>query len=152
MKGGTELVKLKKITEVGIAVKDLERTTQLFVDLLGGEAGDIMDMPIFGMRLRMVKLANVDFEIMEPTDENGLIAKFISDRGEGLHHVAFAVDELAGRLGILKEQGCKLINETPLDILGGKVGFVHPKAFSGVMFELIEYPKDYEFPDGTINK
>lgn len=144
-------MKLKKITEVGIAVRDLEASTKLFVDLLGGEAGDIMDVPLFGMRFRMVKLGNVDFELMEPTDENGLIARFIDSRGEGLHHVAFAVDDLAGRLAALKEQGCRLINETPLDLLGGKFAFVHPKAFSGVMFELIEYPKDYVFPDGEVN-
>lgn len=144
-------MELKKITEVGIAVKDMEKTTQLFVNLLGGEAGNVIDVPLFGMRFRMVKLANIEFEIMEPTDEKGLIAKFIRDRGEGLHHLAFAVDDLADRLSFLKQQGCQLINESPLDILGGKVGFVHPKAFSGVMFELIQYPRGYEFPDGDIN-
>lgn len=144
-------MELKKITEVGIAVKDMEKTTQLFVNLLGGEAGNVVDVPLFGMRFRMVKLANIEFEIMEPTDEKGLIAKFIRDRGEGLHHLAFAVDDLADRLSFLKQQGCQLINESPLDILGGKVGFVHPKAFSGVMFELIQYPRGYEFPDGDIN-
>ena len=145
-------MKLKKITEVGIAVKDLEKTTRLMVDLLGGQAGEITEVPLFGMRFRMVKLANIEFELMEPTDENGLIARFIRDRGEGLHHVAFAVDDLAARLTFLKEQGCKMINETPLDLLGGKVGFVHPKAFSGVMFELIEYPRGYVFPDGDVNR
>ncbi|MCX5851143.1 MAG: VOC family protein [Deltaproteobacteria bacterium] len=144
-------MELKKITEVGIAVKDMEKTTQLFVNLLGGEAGNVIDVPLFGMRFRMVKLANIEFEIMEPTDEKGLIAKFIRGRGEGLHHLAFAVDDLADRLSFLKQQGCQLINESPLDILGGKVGFVHPKAFSGVMFELIQYPRGYEFPDGDIN-
>ena len=144
-------MKLKKITEVGIAVKNMEATTRLFVDLLGGEAGEVTEVPLFGMRFRMVRLGNVDFELMEPTDENGLIAKFIGSHGEGLHHVAFAVDDLAGQLVFLKEKGCRLINETPLDILGGKVGFVHPKAFSGVMFELIEYPKEFVFPDGEAN-
>ena len=54
---------LKKITEVGIAVKDLEKTTKLLVDLLGGKAGEIIDVGIYGMRFRMVRLGNVDFEI-----------------------------------------------------------------------------------------
>jgi len=142
---------LKKITEVGIAVKDLEKTTKLLVDLLGGKAGEIIDVGIYGMRFRMVRLGNVDFEIMEPTDDNGVIAKFIKRRGEGLHHVAFAVENLAETLIFLKEKECNLINEKPLGLLGGKVAFVHPSAFSGVMIELIEYPKGYVFPDGDIN-
>jgi methylmalonyl-CoA/ethylmalonyl-CoA epimerase len=144
-------VKLKKITEVGVAVKNIEQTTRLLVDLLGGSAGPITEVPLFGMRFRMVKLANIEFELMEPTDENGLIAKFIAARGESLHHVAFAVDDLAGKLDFLNGKGCKMINETPLELLGGKVSFVHPKAFAGVMLELIEYPAGYAFPDGELN-
>jgi methylmalonyl-CoA/ethylmalonyl-CoA epimerase len=145
-------LKLKKVTEVGVAVKDLSQATKLFVDLLGGLAGPITDVPIFGMRFRMVKLANIEFELMEPTDKDGLIAKYIATRGEGLHHIAFAVDDLADDLTFLKAKGCKMINETPLELLGGKVGFVHPKAFSGVMLELIEYPEGYTFPGGEANR
>ena len=144
--------KLNKITEVAIAVEDIALTTRLLVDLLGGEASEITRVPQFGMQYRMVKLGNVEFELMEPIDENGIIAKFIEERGEGLHHVAFAVDDLSETFNFLKEHGCKMVTEEPLELLGAKVLFTHPKFFSGVMFELIEYPKEWIFPDGEINK
>ncbi|MGD1153634.1 MAG: VOC family protein [Syntrophales bacterium] len=135
---------LKNITEVGVAVRDLEKTTQMLVDILGGEAGQVLDVPAFGMRFRMVRLGNVDLELMEPTDPDGMIAKFIQTKGEGLHHIAFAVDDIGESIMRLKEKGCKLVNEKPLEILGGKVVFLHPKSFSGIAIELIEYPEDWK--------
>ena len=135
---------LKNITEVGVAVRDLEKTTRMLVDILGGEAGQVLDVPAFGMRFRMVRLGNVDLELMEPTDPDGMIAKFIQTKGEGLHHIAFAVDDIEESIMQLKEKGCKLVNEKPLEILGGKVCFLHPKSFSGIAIELIEYPEDWK--------
>jgi methylmalonyl-CoA epimerase len=135
---------LKNITEVGVAVRDLEKTTRMLVDILGGEAGQVLDVPAFGMRFRMVRLGNVDLELMEPTDPDGMIAKFIQTKGEGLHHIAFAVDDIEESIMQLKEKGCKLVNEKPLEIFGGKVSFLHPKSFSGIAIELIEYPEDWK--------
>jgi methylmalonyl-CoA/ethylmalonyl-CoA epimerase len=135
---------LKEITEVGVAVKDLEKTTRLLVDILGGEAGEVVDMPMFGMRFCMVRLGNVDFELMEPTDDEGMIARFIRTKGEGIHHVAFSVDRLSEEIARLKEKGCELINSEPLEILGGKVSFLHPRSFSGVAIELVEYPQGWK--------
>lgn len=135
---------LKNITEVGVAVRDLEKTTQMLVDILGGEAGQVFDSSAFGMRFRMVRLGNVDLELMEPTDSDGMIAKFIQTKGEGLHHIAFAVDNIEESIMQLKEKGCKLVNEKPLEIFGGKVSFLHPKSFSGIAIELIEYPEDWK--------
>jgi methylmalonyl-CoA/ethylmalonyl-CoA epimerase len=135
---------LKNITEVGVAVRDLEKTTRMLVDILGGEAGQVLDVPAFGMRFRMVRLGNVDLELMEPTDPDGMIAKFIQTKGEGLHHIAFAVDDIEESIMQLKEKGCKLVNEKPLEIFGGKVCFLHPKSFSGIAIELIEYPEDWK--------
>jgi len=135
---------LKNITEVGVAVRDLEKTTRMLVDILGGEAGQVLDVPAFGMRFRMVRLGNVDLELMEPTDSDGMIAKFIQTKGEGLHHIAFAVDDIEESIMQLKEKGCKLVNEKPLEIFGGKVVFLHPKSFSGIAIELIEYPEDWK--------
>ena len=116
----------------------------MLVDILGGEAGQVLDVPAFGMRFRMVRLGNVDLELMEPTDPDGMIAKFIQTKGEGLHHIAFAVDDIGESIMQLKEKGCKLVNEKPLEILGGKVVFLHPKSFSGIAIELIEYPEDWK--------
>lgn len=135
---------MKEITEVGVAVKNLEKTTRILVDVLGGEAGDVFDMPMFGMRFRMVRLGNVDFELMEPTDDDGLIARFIRTKGEGIHHVAFSVDRLSEEVDRLREKGCPLINNEPFEIFGGKVSFLHPRSFSGVAIELVEYPQGWK--------
>lgn len=138
---------MKQITEIGVAVKDLEKATRVFVDLLGAEAGEIITVKRYGMRYRMCRLGNVDFELMEPLDDEGVIARFIQARGQGLHHVAFAVDDLEERLAHLKGNGAKLIDEEPKELHGGRYAFVHPSSFMGVMFELIEYPQGFELPE-----
>jgi methylmalonyl-CoA epimerase len=139
-------VKLEKITEVGIAVKDLEKATRLFVSLLGAEAGEIITVRRYHMRYRMCRLGNVDFELMEPLGGEGVIAKFLESKGEGLHHLAFKVDNLEETLSFLKKKGVKLIDETPKDLNGTKYVFVHPSSFLGVMFELIQYSDDADLP------
>jgi len=138
------MIKLEKITEIGVAVRDLEKTTKLLVDVFDGQAGAIYDVPLFGMRFRMVKLGDIDFELMEPLSEDGIIAKHIHARGEGLHHIAFAVDNLEKQVEGLRAKGCKPVNEKPLEIFGAKVVFLHPKDFSGIAFELVEYPEDWK--------
>ena len=137
---------MKQITEVGVAVKDLEKATRLFVDLLGAQAGEIITVERYQMRYRMCRVGNVDFELMEPLGDEGVIARFIKARGEGLHHVGFAVENLIDQLDALKEQGVPLIDEEPKELLGGAYAFVHPSAFSGVMFELIQYPEGSDLP------
>jgi methylmalonyl-CoA/ethylmalonyl-CoA epimerase len=81
--------------------------------------------------------------LMEPTDEKGLIANFINKHGEGLHHIGFAVSNIEELIESMKISGCKIINEKPEEIKGLKAVFIHPKSFSGVLFEFIEYPKDW---------
>jgi len=140
------MVKLHKITEIGVAVKDLEKATKLFVDFLGAEAGEIITVERYQMRYRMCRLGNVDFELMEPLSDDGVIARFIKGKGEGFHHVAFAVGDLEQTLSFLKEKGVGLIDETPQQLHGGKYIFVHPSSFLGMMFELIEYAEDAQLP------
>ncbi len=139
-------MKIEQITEVGVAVRDLGKARRLFVELLGAEAGEVVTVERYGMRFCMCRLGKVDFELMEPTDEHGVLARFIKARGEGLHHIAFAVDDLAAWLSALETKGVSLIDRTPQDLLGGKVAFVHPSSFAGVMFELIQYPKAAALP------
>jgi methylmalonyl-CoA/ethylmalonyl-CoA epimerase len=140
------LEKLKKIVGIGIAVKDLEKATDLLCNCFGGRPGEVMEDPFSGMKFRMVRVADVDFELMEATMEEGPVGKFIHNRGEGLHHIAFAVDGVADRLNGLKNMGCRLIDEKPIEVLGVKTGFVHPKSFFGVMIELTEFPEGYSLP------
>lgn len=149
-------MKIKKITEVGVVVSDLQQAVNLFVDLLGAEAGEIIDMEIFGMRYCMCRLGGVDFELMEPLGD-GVIRKFLDAKGEGLHHVAFAVDDLVDGAAALKGKGIRFVEEKPyevphehVDFRGERVSgitkmtFGHPKSFHGVLVEFIEYPEKYQ--------
>jgi len=129
---------VNRVAEVGIAVRDLESATRLFVELLGAEKGDIVTVERYQMRYRMCRLGNVDFELMESTGEGGIIDRFLKSRGEGLHHIALKVSNLDLTLETLKEKGVKLIDREPQKLHEDKYAFVHPSSFCGVMFELIE--------------
>ncbi|MBU2552728.1 MAG: VOC family protein [Proteobacteria bacterium] len=152
-------MKVKRISEVGVAVRSIEKSTRLFVELLGAEAGPIVDMPLYSMRFRMCRVGKVDFELMEPVGDEGVIAKFLKTRGEGLHHVAFAVDELAEGMSSLQRQGVRFVADEPLEGHGdcvdyagrpvsGRSRFIFsiPADISGILFEFIEYPEDYQTP------
>ena len=136
-----------QVSGIGVAVKNLEEATNLLVRAFGGIPTDIIEDPFSGMKFRMVRVADIDFELMEPIGDQGPIGTFIQKRGEGIHHIAFAVDGVADRLKGLKDMGCRLIDETPVDILGVKTAFVHPKTFFGVMIELTQFPEEYPLPE-----
>ena len=153
------VAELRRITEIGVAVRDLERATALLVDLFGGQAGEVQRVDRYGMYFRMVRVGKVDFELMEPVGEAGVIADFLSARGEGLHHVAFAVADVDDAVRSLAGKGVQFVAERPealaLDVVdfAGRVfseelrfAFSHPKSLFGVLFEFIEYPPDYATP------
>ena len=116
----------------------------MLVDILGGEAGQVFDAPAFGMRFRMVRLGNVDLELMEPTDPDGMIAKFIQTKGEGLHHIAFAVDDIEESIMQFKEKDASWLMKNLLKSLAAKSVFCIPSPFPGIAIELIEYPEDWK--------
>ena len=150
---------IKRITEVGVAVKDLDKATHLFVEVLGAKAGPMIEMPLYNMRYRMCRLGKVDFELMEPVGEEGVIARFLKARGEGLHHVAFAVEDMDDAVGHLQENGVKFIGDPVEDpdsetidyagrTVSGSVKFIFtlPSSILGILFEFIEYPEEYQTP------
>jgi methylmalonyl-CoA/ethylmalonyl-CoA epimerase len=153
------MMKVRQITEVGIAVRNLEEATRLFVDLLGAKAGDVITMDQYKMRYRMCRLGKVDFELMEPIGDEGVIASFLKAKGEGLHHVAFAVQDISDGMESLKSKGIRFVTESPMEMHGesldkdgnkisgvGKFTFSIPKSIAGVLFEFIEYPTNYVLP------
>lgn len=152
-------MKIRRISEVGVAVKDLEQATKVFVDVFGAEPGPIIDMPLYSMRYRMCRVGQVDFELMEPVEGQGVIAKFLESRGEGLHHIAFAVDDLAGGMKSFEQKGVGFVSEGPIEgpghsvdyagreISGNvKMTFSLPSSILGILFEYIEYPEGYQTP------
>lgn len=152
---------IQRITEVGIAVHDLAAATDLFVTLFGATASAVYEVPAYQMRYRMCRVGKVDFELMEPTDEHGVIADFLARRGQGLHHIAFAVDDLESGMAVLRDKQVQFVDEAPVpmqltgvDFAGRafsgevKLAFSHPRSVLGVLFEFIEYPPGYRTDDG----
>lgn len=151
---------VKRITEVGVAVRDLEAATALLVDLLGGEAGPVVEVELYTMRFRMVRVGKVDFELMEPTAPSGVIHDFLTRRGEGLHHIAFAVDDLADTMANLAAKQVAWVDREPManvmpvtDYAGrtftdGEIrfAFTQPKSILGILFEFIQYPEGFQTP------
>lgn len=132
---------VKKINHIGIAVKNLEEAKSFYEKSLGLH---IDHEEAFGdMRIAFVPIGEVNVELIESTAEDGVIAKFIAKRGEGIHHIAYEVDDLDGTLEKLKEQGVKLVDEKPRPgAHGTRVAFLHPKSSRGVLTELVSTQKE----------
>lgn len=150
---------IKRITEVGVAVGDLQQATDLFVELFDAELGDVIDVPRYDMRFRMARVGKVDFELMEPTGDTGVIAEFIAKRGQGLHHVAFAVDDIEETMTTMSGKGVQFVDDAPIrnhldtvDYAGRafsddiRFTFSHPGSILGILFEFIQYPDGYQTP------
>lgn len=150
---------IERITEIGVAVEDLEQATRLFVDLLGATAEPVRVVERYSMRYRMCRLGKVDFELMEPIGDIGVIADFLRKRGPGLHHVAFSVHGIDAGRDALARKGVRFVEPAPfalrlagVDFAGRafdddvRITFAHPASLLGVLFEFIEYPSDYRAP------
>ena len=156
---GGQTMDIERITEIGIAVEDLEQATRLFVEVLGATAEPVRVVERYQMRYCMCRLGKVDFELMEPLEDQGVIADFLRKRGSGLHHVAFAVKDIEDGALVLERKGVRFVEDVPFDLrLEGvdfagrrfdadvKITFAHPASLLGVLFEFIEYPPGYQTP------
>ena len=150
---------IERITEIGIAVRDLDQATRLFVEMLGALAEPVRVVDRYQMRYRMCRLGKVDFELMEPLEDRGVLADFLRKHGPGLHHVAFAVKDIDSGVLALERKGVRFVDDVPFELrLEGvdfagrrfdadvKITFAHPASLLGVLFEFIEYPADYQTP------
>lgn len=150
---------VQRITEVGVAVRDLDQATTLLVDLFGADAGEVTEIPEYSMRFRMCRLGKIDFELMEPTGNSGVIAEFLEKHGEGLHHIAFAVDDITDTMASLGHKGVRFVDDAPIskqltvtDYAGRtfcedlQFTFSHPSSILGILFEFIQYPSGYRTP------
>ncbi|MDY6968708.1 MAG: VOC family protein [Spirochaetota bacterium] len=129
---------IEKVIEVGVVVKDLDKAIDLFTDVLGAKVVQSMEFEPYGMKFAMCRIGDVDFELMSPTTPDGVIGKFLEKKGEGLHHIALKTDNIDQLWKDLEDKGIKLIDKTPNTYENHKFGFIHPKAFNNVMFEIIQ--------------
>jgi methylmalonyl-CoA/ethylmalonyl-CoA epimerase len=128
---------LKKIAHIGIAVKDLGVSSELFHKLLGRRPDHAEHLPEHKVRTAMFTVGGSQLELTEGTDPSSPIARFIQKRGEGVHHISFIVDDLKSEVTRLRELGFQMIDEEPhLGADGYYVVFMHPKSTNGVLIEL----------------
>ena len=130
---------MKKIEHIGIAVKNLEASNLLYEKLLGVSAYKEEEVVSEGVKTAFFKSGPNKIELLESTTEDGPIAKFLEKKGEGIHHIAFEVDDIVAELKRLKQEGFVILNDTPKRGADNKlVAFVHPKSTNGVLVELCQ--------------
>lgn len=130
---------MNKIEHIGIAVKDLKTSNQLFASLLGTPHYKIEDVLSEGVKTSFFKAGTNKIELLEATNPNSPIAKFITKKGEGIHHIAFAVDDIVAEIERLKNEGFTVLNDIPKKGADNKlVAFLHPKTTNGVLVELCQ--------------
>ncbi|HHC79859.1 MAG TPA: methylmalonyl-CoA epimerase [Flavobacteriia bacterium] len=130
---------MKKIEHIGIAVKSLEKSNILFERLLGTSHYKIEEVVSEGVKTSFFKSGPNKIELLEATDAESPIAKFIEKKGEGIHHIAFAVDDIETEIKRLKSEGFTVLNTVPKKGADNKlVAFLHPKSTNGVLIELCQ--------------
>ena len=130
---------LNKIEHLGIAIKNLETSDHLFAKLIGTEPYKQESVEREGVKTSFFMVGDSKIELLEATNEESPIAKFIEKKGEGIHHIAFAVDDIFAEITRLKAAGFVFISEVPKDGADNKlVVFLHPKSTNGVLVELCQ--------------
>ncbi len=129
---------IKKINHIGIAVNSIEEAVKLYIDVLGLKLKDVVVVADQKVKTAIIPVGESKIELLESTDPEGVIAKYIERRGEGLHHLALEVSNLQDALDTLAKQGVALIDEKPRNgVEGTRIAFLHPKG-TKVLIELVE--------------
>lgn len=135
------MAEVKKVNHVAIVVADIDTALAFWQDALGLKLDHVEDVPSQKSAVAFMPVGDSEVELVKPTTDDSGVAKFLAERGGGMHHLCFEVDDIVGMLAQLKAKGVRLINETPLELPGRKMAFVHPKSTGGVLVELYEVTK-----------
>ena len=131
---------IKGLDHVAIAVSRLDDALGVFESMLGFRLEKIKVVEEQKVKAAMMRLGEIKVELLEPTDPESTIAKFLEKRGEGIHHIALVVSDMEEHLRQLKGKGIALIDEKPrVGMEGGKIAFLHPKSTKNVLIELVEH-------------
>ena len=130
---------MNKIEHIGIAVKDLELAKHTFEQLLGTEFYKEETVESEGVTTVFFKVGEVKIELLQATRADSPIAKFIDKKGEGIHHIAFAVDDVSAKAESLKDDGFNVLNDNTKEGADNKqINFIHPKSTHGILVELCQ--------------
>ncbi|MFA7407749.1 MAG: methylmalonyl-CoA epimerase [Anaerolineaceae bacterium] len=132
------MAKIKKINHVAIVVRDIEESLMFWRDQLGLKLDHVEDVPSQASMVAFIPVGEGEIELVQPTDMDTGLGKYLEKRGEGMHHLCIEVDDIDGMLADLKAKGVQLIDEVARDLPGRRMAFIHPKAANGVLVELYE--------------
>jgi len=131
------------IEHIGIAVKSLDTAIPFYEDVFGLKCYAVEEVTDQKVKTAFFMVGQTKIELLESTDPEGPIGKFLEKKGEGIHHIAFAVDNLQEKLQNAEQKGVQLIDKAPRKGAEGlNIGFLHPKSTFGVLTELCEHPKE----------
>ncbi len=132
-------MKIKHIDHIGIAVKGIEQAGKFYTDILGLKIEDVENVAEQKVNVAFIPITDSEVELLESTEPDGPVAKYINARGEGVQHIAFRVEDIDKALEELKEKGVRLIDQAPRNGAGGaRIAFIHPKETNGVLVEICE--------------
>ncbi|MCL2007630.1 MAG: methylmalonyl-CoA epimerase [Treponema sp.] len=128
-----------KLDHIGIAVSNMEESLKLYTEILGMKLEGTETVEEQKVKVAFLPVGDTEVELLESTDAEGPVAKFIENKGQGIQHLAFRVDDIEAALAHCKERGLRLIDEKPRYGAGGaKIAFLHPKGTNGVLIELCQ--------------
>ncbi|MEM2307564.1 MAG: methylmalonyl-CoA epimerase [Sulfolobales archaeon] len=128
-----------KIDHIGVAVKNLDEAVKFYKDVLGLELVKIEEVPEERVRIAMFRVGDSYIELLQGTDPESAVSKFIERRGEGIHHLSIHVDDVDAKTEELKSKGVTLTYDKPREVSHGerRINFIHPKSTFGVLLEIM---------------
>lgn len=130
--------KIKKINHVAIVVENIEDSLVFWRDQLGLVLDHVEEVPSQASKVAFIPIGEGEVELVQPTNMETGLGKYLEKRGEGMHHLCIEVEDIDGVLADLKAKGVRLIDEVARDLPGRRMAFIHPKAANGVLVELYE--------------
>jgi methylmalonyl-CoA/ethylmalonyl-CoA epimerase len=132
------MAKITKINHIAIVVPDIDNALTFWQDCLGLKVDHVEDVPSQKSIVAFLPTGDSEVELVKPTAEGTGAAKFLAERGPGMHHLCFEVDDLDGMIVDLKSKGVRVLNDPPVELEGRRMTFLHPKSAGGVLVELYE--------------
>ncbi len=130
---------IKGIDHIGVGVKDIEKTLAALSAVLGVPVPPIKELPEKQTRVALVDLGAISMELIQDDSENGLLATFVREKGEGIHHFCMASDDIEGDVEELKASGVEMMNQKPrIGLRDKKIAFISPNSMGGIICELSE--------------
>jgi methylmalonyl-CoA epimerase len=133
-------MKILGIHHLGVAVRDLEKSVARWMSLFGAKSSPVEELPERGVRLAQLRFSEGPaVELVSPAGENSPLARFLDERGEGIHHLTLEVDDIETAMRELGRSGLQLLEDRPQEgAEGSRIVFIHPRSFGGILLELRE--------------